>query len=144
MLTEHDLQIINHIMTRAQTRTRDRGKVREIFTIIHTKIVPLNFKGLLSSDDGTFGHDYYGILKYINLENLSFDNAFRPRCVSHVYDDWSARDLANMLLQHGRGRLMDLETARYLIISNVGQAVYNELSPLVEDALTILEETEQS
>jgi hypothetical protein len=41
---------------------------------------PLDLVRLLSADDGNFGHDVFGIRRYINRETAELENLFVPRC----------------------------------------------------------------
>ena len=41
---------------------------------------PLDLDKLLNANDGTFGHDVFGIRKYLNRETGELTECFMPRC----------------------------------------------------------------
>ncbi len=49
---------------------------------VHCNDVQLDWEKLLSFDDGSFGHDVFGIRRYIDRDTGKLTDCFLPRCAS--------------------------------------------------------------
>lgn len=83
-LTKEDLTIIRKITKRAVEIAKKQGyeinyQTMEMDISACHISNPLKLQELLSADDGNFGHDVFGIRKYINRETGELTDCFLPR-----------------------------------------------------------------
>lgn len=53
-------------------------------TACHANGNPLDLAALLAADDGTFGHDVFGIRRHINRNTGALEDCFSPRTSAKV------------------------------------------------------------
>jgi hypothetical protein len=84
--TKQETRLINQIVTRyfrgANERHLDFDRIAVTLDLKATNAngCPIDFKKLLESDDFTFFHDVYQIVRYLDRETGKLTNNFLPRC----------------------------------------------------------------
>jgi hypothetical protein len=83
-ITKNEMATIRQIARRAVKMAKTTGyeidyqNMEMDITACHISN-PLKLYELVSADDGNFGHDVFGIRKYINRENGELTDCFSPR-----------------------------------------------------------------
>jgi hypothetical protein len=77
--TEHEL--LTKISKRAYKLNPDSDymTIEMDISACHLNGCPLKLKELLESDESNFGHDVFGIQRFINRDNGKLENCFLPR-----------------------------------------------------------------
>jgi hypothetical protein len=84
--SKYEADIINQIANRAVKMAADLGVKYDKMTATmditacHCNGMPLALDKLLAADDGNFGHDIFGIRRFINRRDCSIGGCFVPRC----------------------------------------------------------------
>lgn len=66
----------------------------------HSNGCPLNLEELLATDDGTFGHDVFGIRRFIDRETGKVGGCFLPRLAQKT----ATRNVSTDLVGYSRGK----------------------------------------
>lgn len=80
--TKGDFILISQIARRAKEIVPefDLMSLKMDLQAVHTHGCPLDLKKLQKFDNGNFGHDVFGIRRYIDRETGELTDCFIPRC----------------------------------------------------------------
>jgi hypothetical protein len=85
-----EYRIIGRIVKRAKEIAEsqgvrlDAGQLEMDIVVCHMNGCRLDLERLLAFDDGSFGHDVFGIRKYIDRSTGELTECFLPRCADPV------------------------------------------------------------
>ena len=77
---------IREIAKRALAMSKDDGinypymDIEMDLTAVHANGCPINLPKMLTAEYNDFGHDIYGIRRYIDRKTGTLTNCFQPRC----------------------------------------------------------------
>lgn len=92
--TEEERNLIHAIASRAHktaTKEKIRYSLRDAamdITACHCNGCPLDLQKLLDAPEGDFGHDVFGIRRFINRTTGELQRGFGPRCAKPVSPPW--------------------------------------------------------
>lgn len=78
-----DASLIDRIADRALCDYPDQGPKHDLvmdLTACHCNGTPLDLRKLLKASEADFGHDVFGIRKYLNRRTGDMKDGFSPRC----------------------------------------------------------------
>lgn len=84
--TTEDAALIQQIADRAAKLaatfdlTYQRPDIGMDITAVHVNSCPLDLEKLLDFDDGNFGHDVFGIRRFLDRDTGELRDCFVPRC----------------------------------------------------------------
>lgn len=89
-VSKEDHDLIVEIAKRVEPLTKKFGvrySTRDVImdlTAVHANAISLRLGELLAADDGTFGHDIWGIRRHLNRRTGVLEDCFVPRCAREV------------------------------------------------------------
>lgn len=85
--TKQEYELIGKIVDRAEAMANEHGlanfdaRATDMdLTACHANGCPLDFQKLLEFDDSNFGHDVFGITRFIDRKTGELGDCFLPRC----------------------------------------------------------------
>lgn len=83
--TQLILKIAKRAVAMAKANDIEHDHMSAIMDIeaCHCNGTPLDLGKLLAADDGTFGHDVFGIRRFIDRSTGKIGGCFVPRCAMH-------------------------------------------------------------
>lgn len=85
-VSREEAEVISNIADRAikllakmTKRWPSKMDVEMDITAVHRNVFPLRLTELLAADDGNFGHDVFGIMRYLDRSTGELSGCFVPR-----------------------------------------------------------------